>query len=129
METRPPQGIENRKAGGYLKFVYISGPYTKGDQGQNVRTAVYAASLVFSFGHVPFVPHLYHFWDLMFPGEYRQWMELGILWLQKCDAVLRLPGESAGADFEVTAAVSLKIPVFHDIEELQKWLSSSTPAS
>jgi hypothetical protein len=37
-------------------------------------------------------------------------------------AVLRLPGESTGADNEVKLANQLNIPVFHDMETLVKAL-------
>ena len=38
-------------------------------------------------------------------------------WVSCSDAVLRLPGESAGADREVQHAKSLNIPVYYSIEE------------
>lgn len=38
--------------------------------------------------------------------------------LERCDAVLRLPGESPGADREVHYAISLGKPVYYGLEEL-----------
>lgn len=38
-------------------FIYIAGPYTKGDVAQNVRNAIYTANSVRAVGHTPFVPH------------------------------------------------------------------------
>lgn len=38
--------------------------------------------------------------------------------LQHCDAVLRLPGESAGADNDVAIALERGLPVYHRIEEI-----------
>ena len=37
--------------------------------------------------------------------------------LEHCDAVLRLPGESTGADQDVTIAKRRGIPVYHHIAE------------
>lgn len=39
-------------------------------------------------------------------------------WLLACDAVLRIPGDSAGADREVEMAKSANIPVYYTVEEL-----------
>lgn len=42
-------------------------------------------------------------------------------------ALLRLPGESKGADLEVMEAVGRNIPVYHDIEDLLISLPSAQP--
>ena len=39
------------------------------------------------------------------------WMPDFLLWLASCDELVRLPGESAGADREVSEARRLGIPV------------------
>jgi hypothetical protein len=38
--------------------------------------------------------------------------------LQHCDAVLRLPGESTGADQDVAIAGELGLPVYHRVEDI-----------
>jgi hypothetical protein len=38
--------------------------------------------------------------------------------LQHCDAVLRLPGESVGADTDVRIAEERGLPVYHDVREI-----------
>lgn len=43
----------------------------------------------------------------------------GIEWVEVSDALLRLPGESKGADMEVARANEIGVPVYHSIEELQ----------
>lgn len=96
-------------------LVYVAGPYTKGDVARNVATAIEAAETLLNLGHTPFVPHLTHFWHLLYPHPYETWLAYDNVWLMQCDAVLRLPGESAGADAEVCLAVKLGIPVFHSI--------------
>jgi hypothetical protein len=39
-------------------------------------------------------------------------------WLKSCDCVLRMSGDSPGADKEVMLAEVLAIPVYYSIEEL-----------
>jgi len=39
-------------------------------------------------------------------------------WMLMCDAVLRIPGESPGADDEVDRATIEGIPVYYDIDDL-----------
>jgi hypothetical protein len=41
-----------------------------------------------------------------------------LAWLAKCDAVLRITGESPGADREVKEAMRLNIPVYLGIDQL-----------
>lgn len=95
--------------------VYVAGPYTKGDVAVNVRNAITAANDLADLGLVPFIPHLTHFWHLLYPREYAFWCEYDNQFLPFCQAVLRLPGESSGADKEVELAESLNIPVFHGV--------------
>lgn len=98
--------------------IYIAGPYTKGDVGQNVRTAIMDGDYVSRLGHFPFIPHLTHFWHLVLPHEYQFWLDQDIEWLKICDAVLRLDGESAGADKEVELAKSLGKPIYYSVFEI-----------
>jgi hypothetical protein len=99
--------------------VYIAGPYTKGDVAVNVRNAILAADAVHALGMQPFIPHMTHFWHMLCPKPYEEWLAIDMVWLKCCNVVLRLPGESSGADKEVRAAEKLGIPVFHSIEELK----------
>ena len=98
--------------------VYIAGPYTNGDVAVNVRGAITAGQRALEAGHTPFVPHLTHFWHLLFPQGWDLWMAMDKEWLALCDVVWRLPGRSDGADEEVKLAESLGIPVVHTISEL-----------
>lgn len=95
--------------------VYIAGPYTKGDVAANVRAAIDAAQAILLAGHAPFVPHLTHFWHLLYPGPYEQWITLDLAWLDICDALVRLPGESAGADREVAHAMTHGLAVYYGL--------------
>ncbi len=101
------------------KYIYVAGPYSS-DPCRNTHAAIQAAEQLIAFGYVPFVPHLTHFWHTMTPHDYEFWLEYDLAWLRKCDAVLRLPGESKGADRECGEAMSLGIPVFHSIDDLRK---------
>jgi len=96
--------------------VYVAGPYTKGDVAVNVRNAITAANELADLGFAPFVPHFTHFWHMLFPRPYEFWLDLDNQFLPCCDAVLRLPGESSGADKEVQLATSLGLPIFHIIK-------------
>lgn len=98
--------------------VYIAGPYTKGDVAVNVHNAIHVANDLADLGFAPFVPHFTHFWHLLFPRAYEFWLDLDSQFLPHCDAVLRIPGVSSGADKEVTLALRLGIPVFHEVEML-----------
>lgn len=100
------------------KFVYVAGPYTQGDPVLNVRAAVAAADELLNLGLVPFVPHLSHLWHTISPKPYDAWIRLDLYWLRKCDALLRLPGPSHGADAEVAYAVDLGIPVYYSVAEV-----------
>jgi len=59
-----------------------------------------------------------HFWHMLIPHEYQFWTALDMEWVRRCDAVLRLPGDSRGADAEVKLAKECGIPVFYSINEL-----------
>jgi hypothetical protein len=99
--------------------VYIAGPYTKGDVVLNIRKAVEAADRVLVLGHYPFVPHLTHLWHTISPKPYDEWLDIDLAWLAVCDCLIRLPGESKGADGEVVEAERIGIPVYMGIESFQ----------
>ena len=101
-----------------MKRVYIAGPYSNGDVAVNVRNAYEAANRLVDGGLAPFVPHHTHFWQMLFPRPYEEWLKLDLAFLPCCDVVLRLPGDSLGADGEVREARSLGIPVFDNIDDL-----------
>ena len=96
-----------------MKYIYIAGPYTNGDPVLNVRKAIEAADELRELGYVPFIPHLCHLWHLISPHEYEYWMLYCFEWLERCDGLLRLPGESEGADREVDRMLILGKPVFY----------------
>ncbi len=105
--------------------VYIAGPYSHGDPCVNTYTAVQAANVLLDHGYAPFVPHLNHLWHTISPRPYKDWMDLDNQFLLCCDAVLRLPGESHGADQEVESAGLNGLPVYHSMEALMQGMPTS----
>lgn len=103
--------------------IYVAGPYTLGDVAVNVRAAIDAANQLLALGFIPFVPHLSHFWHMIAHHPYEDWIRYDLQWLEACDAVLRLPGESKGADLEVKRAGELHIPVYPGID----WVVAAFP--
>ena len=99
--------------------VYVAAPYTS-DPLANTHEAIAAADRLLQLGYVPFVPHLSHFWDELHPHPYADWLAWCLEWVKVCDAVLRLPGESEGADTEIELAYGLDVPVYHSIESLHE---------
>jgi hypothetical protein len=98
--------------------VYVAGPYTKPDPCDNTRNACLVADELLALGFLPFIPHLSHLWHLISPKPYETWMDLDMAWLNRCDVLLRMPGESSGADREVEFAKSLGLPIYYSVQEL-----------
>ncbi len=99
--------------------IYISGPLTSsGSVLDNLARAMDAARALIAAGFAPFCPHLTYHVDP--GGEYPHdlWMEIELPWVAVADALLRLPGESLGADLEVARAEALGIPVFTSVADL-----------
>lgn len=115
------------------KLILIAGPYRSGTaddpdrMADNLKTLEAAAWPIFQAGHIPMIGE----WvalpvlssagasggpldplaeQVMYPTAERL--------LQHCNAVLRLPGESKGADQDVAIANSRGIPVYHALEEV-----------
>lgn len=99
--------------------MYVAGPYSKGDVAVNVREAVRVGNELWNAGFAPFVPHLTHFWHMLFPHPYEEWLDLDNQFIPVCDALFRMPGESSGADKEVALARFCNIPVFYTQEDLR----------
>ena len=100
--------------------VYISSPYTKGDQAINVRNQMVMTDELMTKGFCTITPLYTHFQHMIRPRNYEDWMKVDLELVRRCDVVLRLPGESSGADKEVAYAEKLGIPVVHALWELEK---------
>jgi hypothetical protein len=114
-------------------LILIAGPYRSGTNGDPIAMAANlerlesAALPVFEAGHIPMIgewvalPVLYAAGatvndplaaQVLYPTAQRL--------LQHCDAVLRLPGESTGADQDVATATQLGLPVYYSVDEIPR---------
>ncbi len=105
----------------HTRSVFIAGPMsTSGEPGQNLNAAAVAAADLLLAGYFPFVPHVTWILHAIRPDvavkTRQRWDHY---WLAFCDAVLRLPGDSRGADEEVALAEKIGMPVFHDLQSLR----------
>ena len=113
-------------------LILIAGPYRTGTDDEPAALARNLAALesaawpIFQKGHVPMIGE----WvalpvmrgagsssvadqiaaDVLYPTAQRL--------LRHCDAVLRLPGASTGADEDVRLATERGLPVYHDLAEI-----------
>ena len=95
------------------KKIYIAGPISTGDQLANVNAALRVWSDLHRAGFVPFCPHWSALQHLHNPElDHAAWLEYDFHWVDTCDAVLRMPGTSVGADIEAKRAESSGKPVF-----------------
>lgn len=101
-----------------MKTVYVAGPLTKGNLFANVREAALMGDRVWRAGFAPFVPHVFSLGEVIVPREYEDAMAFDFEWVRRCDALLRLEGESPGADREVAYARECLIPVYYNLEDL-----------
>lgn len=116
-------------------LILIAGPYRSGTGGdpaliaQNLARLEEASGPIFRLGHVPMIGEwvalpILRTLDSAEAGDGDVMYETAHRLLQHCDAVLRLPGESAGADKDVEIAQERGLPVYRSLEEIP---SASTP--
>jgi hypothetical protein len=101
------------------KYVYLAGPMSKGPLLEHVRNAMDAATRIRKVGGVPYLPQLGVLWELRTPQPYEEWMSFDFAWIERCDCLVRLPGESSGADREIEHAKKHGKQVFIGVES---WL-------
>ena len=100
--------------------VYIAGPYSS-DPLANTEKAIDLAEHLAQRGFIPYVPHLSHYWDMRWKHQADFWYQYDYHWLECCDCLIRLPGESRGADNEMQYMIELGKPVFLDVDSLLRW--------
>jgi hypothetical protein len=105
-------------------LVYIAGPYSS-DPVAGTREAVQWAEWVECRGGAALIPHLSIVWDLISHAEPARWYDRDLHLLARCDALLRFPGDSPGADDEETFAREHAIPVFttRRRDDIHDWLA------
>ncbi|MEU4014353.1 DUF4406 domain-containing protein [Microbacterium sp. NPDC028030] len=110
-------------------LILIAGPYRSGTDGdpdliaQNLARLEEASGPIFRRGHVPMIGEwvalpVLRTLDATEDGDGDVMYETARRLLQHCDAVLRLPGESSGADKDVEIAQELGLPVYRSLEEI-----------
>lgn len=104
------------------KRVYVAGPISKGNAVRNIRKAIEVAEVLRRAGHFPFVPHLTTFhWYFLYMNELSlddsSWRNWNFSWLECCDYMIRLPGESTGSDAEEVRAREIGVQVFGSAQE------------
>jgi len=97
-------------------IIYVSAPYSLGDVVSNVRFACEIGDKILAKGHIPFIPHLSHFWHFLSPKSYDEWLRIDRAFIPRCDALLRVNGVSKGADIEVATAKECGISVYYSLE-------------
>lgn len=116
-----------------MKVIYIAGPITKGDPVWNAAQADRAAFELMERGFAVINPMLTMWAGAAEAGGTRPdpkahgpfetlthetWVKTSLALVERCDAVLRLPGDSRGADAEVAHADLKGIPVYYSVEDV-----------
>lgn len=97
-------------------IVYIASPYTSYAAKQAaVNMQIDAFAKLRDLGYEPIAPLLSHYIDQRHPASYERWLQWCLAMVGACDVVLRLPGDSDGADREVAEAQRLGKPVVYGI--------------
>ena len=93
------------------RVVFLAAPYSQNPAACIGAVCRVATVMIESTAFTPVVPTLSMLWDTVTPRPYEWWSRVHLDVMQVCDAVLRLPGDSPGADREIEKARSLGIPV------------------
>ncbi len=93
------------------RLVYVAGPIT-GDPFGCVRQALGVFDTLRALGLVPFLPQLTVLAEIVEHRPYEAWMAYDLDVIAHCAALIRLPGDSPGADREIAHAQRLAIPVY-----------------
>ena len=113
-----------------MKRVYVSGPITRGNKSWNFYQACEAQRLLMEAGYAVLNPML----SMAHPDganiPWESWIASDLKFVECCDLVIRLPGESKGGDIETQFAVSCGIPVYilapHDpLQHLERWIENN----
>jgi hypothetical protein len=95
-------------------LVYLAGPLTIGrpTMMHNVAEATQAFEYLRLQGVAGFCPHWSAFVAFCLPdASYEDWMDYNFAVIDRCDLLIRLPGQSQGADREWVYAARIGLPV------------------
>lgn len=101
-----------------MKVVYIASPYSNGSQAANVAKQMEAYIYLANMGYCPIAPLLSHFLEIYHSFKFSNWLEIDKKLISISDIVLRLDGESVGADIEVEYAKNLGKKIVYSIEKI-----------
>jgi len=87
-------------------LIYIAGPLRSENENEiikNVTRAVKVGGIVFDLGHECIIPHLFWYSHRLigWPVDDDQALSYCYRLVKRCDALLRMPGKSDGADKEL----------------------------
>src|SRR5262245_346022 len=107
-------------------WIMVAGPYRTGaksdaDRAQNLRLLNLAAYQIFLKGHIPIIGVNLALPIIAAAGEQacdELMMPLSLAVADRCDAILKIGGECAGADREVERVRSRGGRVFDDLQEI-----------
>jgi len=113
-------------------FVLIAGPYRSGTNddaeriSENLRRLEAYARPIYDAGHIPLIGEWVALPIIRNAGGkeigdaiHQQFLyPIAERLLQRCDAVLRIPGESTGADQDVRLARERGLPVYFRLEDI-----------
>lgn len=100
---------------------YLAGPFSSNPVA-NTRNAIVIADRIQATGLLTVhVPHLNILWDFICPHDDQYWLDYDYAILVRSNVLLRIPGDSPGADDEVPYAMERDIPVFYTEMELLYW--------
>ena len=109
-------------------WIMVGGPYTSGarsdeDRQYNLDVMNEAALAVFEKGHVPIIGVNVALPMINVAGQSRFdeiMMPVSLAVADRCDAFLRVGGQSAGADQERDKFIARGLPVFDSLDEVPK---------
>lgn len=103
--------------------MYISGPITAGSRNHNFHQACEAHQALMLAGFAPLNPMATMTLPFSWESHMKHWLwlECDLPWVEVADAVLRLPGDSDGADAELLHAAKYGVPIFYSVQELVAW--------
>lgn len=93
--------------------IYLSGPLTKGDRSANVFAFMQAHEILMDAGFSVVNPGLTALLPWAWEKDHADWIACDLEIVERCDMLVRLPGESKGADQERWHAIHHLIPVLH----------------
>ncbi|MBC7815039.1 MAG: DUF4406 domain-containing protein [Burkholderiales bacterium] len=119
-------------------LILIAGPYRSGTgddpqkMAENLRFLEQAAWPIFQKGHVPMIGEwvALPIWNVAGGQAVGDALYDEILHptagrlIERCDAILRLPGASKGADNDVRLAIKRGIPVYFDINDVPEFVEA-----